>query len=493
MDQETKNTVSETEIDFQEAVATSTDGVVSPEVGDKLKGKILKIEGDTVLIDCGATADAVMDVRELDGHQAGDEVDVVVTETEPSLLVTRKVIANKSTLDDLQRAFDNQLAVTGKITNAVKGGFEVSVAGQKAFLPVSQLDVTYVENTSDYIGRTFEFRISEFDANKGKFVVSRAALIKELKAKEAEETWAKIEPGAILQGEVRSIQDFGAFVDLGGVDGLVHISELSQAYTNHPSEVLKIGQQVKVKVIRADRSNNRIGLSMKELAPDPWEEYAEQHKAGEAFSGKIVRKADFGLFVELASGVDGLLHVSQLLPDTELSDERYAVGQTLEGWIRLIDPENKRVSLTLRQEATSDVWDKLQESFKIDDVIEGTIEEATKYGVFVELRPGITGLMPLSELKKLGFRNIEKDFPPESKVKVQITAIDSERKRISLVPHDVAPAEAAPAAAQDGRRRSKKKKRVRPEEAPRRSHSESQGGMTEFGALLAAALKAKNK
>lgn len=464
--------------------------LVIPRKGEKIKGTIISISESAVLIDCGAKSEAILEQKELEGQKVGDEIEGVVIETEPELKISLHLQGQQKTSEDILQAFKSGLAVHGKITGAIKGGFNVEISGRRAFLPLSQLDLHFVDNVTPYLGKSYDFKIIEYNPDKEKIIVSRTALLKQKQKAVSDEAWDKIQVNAVLKGKVRSIQSFGAFVDLGGIDGLVHISEISQGYTNHPSEILSIGQEVEVKVIKADKAHNRISLSMKELTPDPWQAFADTHTVGDKFSGAIVRKAEFGLFVELEPGIDGLLHVSQLLPDTDKNDTRYDVGMKVEGWLRGIDLENRRVSLTLREDENPKIWDNLPEKYAVDNVLEGKIEEVTKYGVFVELEPGLTGLMPLSELKKLGFHALQNEFKASDSLKVKITALDTERKRISLAPQDIQPHHSGPVNGEPRRKKSAAKRRTAKRSAPSH-HGDSKGSVTNFGARLAAALQAK--
>lgn len=481
--EEAKTTQAEAASEFARELETAPE-IKRPEIGEKVKGQIIAISDTAVLVDCGMKSEAIIDPAELDGQQVGDEIEATVTELEP-LTLSLKLVGNKLIDENLRNAFENEIPVSGKITRAIKGGFDVDVAGKRAFLPLRHLDLHFVRDTSGYIGETFDFKIIEYNPEQDKFVVSRSELLKKEKAEKAERVWEQISVGAILKGKVSSIQSFGAFIDLGGVDGLVHISELSQGFINHPSEVLSLGQEVTVKVIKADKEKNRISLSMKELAPNPWEHVEEKYKSGDRFSGVVVRRADFGLFVEIEPGIDGLLHLSQLPPDTDLDDPRYAIGQTVDGWIRSVDLQNRRVSLTLRESKALNKWDSLPEKYAVNSVFEGKIEESTKFGVFVELEPGLTGLMPLSELRRLGFKNPDKAFEVGSTIEVRITALDKERRRISLIPQEV-PEHPAP---ESGKARRKKRKGNKKDEP---TAKENNGSITEFGARLAAALGEKN-
>ncbi len=482
----------EEKIDLESAIAASAAAVVLKK-GDKVAGTIINVSDDTALVDCGSDSDAILDLIELESPEVGAKVTGVVTATEPELKISTKITASNESREHLLSAFENKIPVSGKILSQKKGGFSVDVAGEQAFLPVSQLDLTYVQETDQYIGQDFDFHIIEYNPSENKFVVSRSSFLKKKKEQAAQEAWDKIEPGAVFDGEVKSIQSFGAFVDIGGVEGLVHISEISQSFTSHPSEFVKIGDAVKVKVLKADRDANRIGLSMKQLEPDPWENFVDAHNAGDEFSGQVVRRADFGLFVELRPGVDGLLHLSQLQPGTDMSNEIYKIGSTVSGRIRAIDVQNKRVSLTLRESEDQSIWHNLPEKYAVDAVLEGKVEESTKFGVFVELEPGLTGLMPLSELKKLGVSNPDEEYPPKSELKVRITALDPSRKRISLLPDGLE----VPEGVSFERERAPRQKR-RAQNKPKRNGVQhktgdnNQGGVSSFGMLLKEALKQKS-
>ena len=240
--EEAKSTQPEPGAELKEAIEATSDFVM-PEKGEKIKGTIISISDSAVLVDCGSKSEAILDPRELDGQAIGDEIEGVVSETEPSLKISIKMVSSKDNLEDFKNAFQNEIPVNGKITREIKGGFDVEIAGKRAFLPLRHLDVNFVQDTSPYIGESYDFKIIELHPENNKFVVSRAELLKKSKEESAQKAWEQIEVGAKLSGTVSSIQDFGAFVDLGGVDGLVHISELSQGYINHPSEMLQLGQQ----------------------------------------------------------------------------------------------------------------------------------------------------------------------------------------------------------------------------------------------------------
>src|SRR5204862_3741812 len=246
---------------------------------------------------------------------------------------------------------ENRLPVEGKITGRNKGGFEVNVSGLRAFCPLSQIALGKIENPDAFLNQTLEFRVTEVSDDGRRIVVSRAALLKEAASERAAETRARIVPGAELTGRVKTLTPFGAFIDLGGIDGLLHVSEMSRRRVTDPKEFVSVGQQVRVKVIKVENDGKRISLSMKDQEPDPWADVADRHPVGSTFTGTIVRSTDFGLFVELEPGIDALVHFSQLPFGVKQGDPSIAISSNVTGWVREVDPSKKRLSLSLREVA----------------------------------------------------------------------------------------------------------------------------------------------
>jgi small subunit ribosomal protein S1 len=244
-------------------------------------------------------------------------------------------------------------------------------------------------------------------------------------------TREKIIVGAVMPGRVRSLTDFGAFVDLGGVDGLVHVTEISRRRIAHPKEVLTVGQEVTVKVTKLADEGKRISLSMKELEADPWQTLPERFAPGASFTGTVARHADFGLFVEVEPGVDGLVHVSALPPGVSIKDPAVAVGQTVQGWVKEVDPKQRRLSLSLREVSTSNPWDGINERHPEGSVMTGEVETVAQFGVFVRLEPGLTGLIPNSE-SGVPPGTVNRHFAPGQKVEVKVIGVDPAKRRISL-------------------------------------------------------------
>jgi len=400
--------------------------------GQLVSGHIMAVHGDIALVAVGGKTVAVMDRTELGELRPGDGLDAVVIATSPELRVSHRLAIERREREALRGAFANAVPVEGKITGRNKGGYDVSIAGIRAFCPMSQIDLGFPRNVDSFLGKTFRFRITELAEDLGSLVVSRALVLKEERDVVAEAAWANIAVGAELEGTVKSIRDFGVFVDLGGVDGMIHLSELTHQFGARPSHVVKVGDTVRVKVLEADREKNRIALSRKALEPDPWAEVPERFPAGAPFEGKVARKAEFGLFVELLPGVDGLIHVSQLPPGMTADSPELAAGSHVTGWVRECDVERRRLSLTLRELAIGDPWAEAANRFPVGTLVDGLVEHVANFGVFVQLEPGLVALIPNSESDQPRGADMNAAFPPGSKVQATVLSVEPERKRISL-------------------------------------------------------------
>ena len=402
------------------------------EIGQLVTGSVMAVHGDIALIAVGGKSEAVMDRTELGELRPGDGLDAVIIALSPELRVSHKLAIERRERDALKGAFENGVPVDGKVTGRNKGGYDISIAGLRAFCPMSQIDLGFPRNVDAYLGKSFLFRITELSDDLDSLVVSRAQVLKDEREATAAAAWARIVPGQELDGTVKSIRDFGVFVDLGGIDGMVHISELSHRMNARPSQLVKVGDTVRVKVLEADKEKARIALSMKALEPDPWVEVPERFPSGAVFEGTVARKTDFGIFVELLPGVDGLIHVSQLPPGMKLDDETLAPGTPVRGWVRELDMERHRLSLTLREVATSDPWLDATQRYPAETAVEGTVERTANFGVFVQLEPGLTGLIPASETDVPRGGDLAKTFVAGSRVSATVLTVDPERKRLSL-------------------------------------------------------------
>jgi small subunit ribosomal protein S1 len=428
------------EATFAEAFEASLN-FKTPEQGELLKGQIVSISGDDAFVSYGGPSEAVMAANELDGLDVGDTVEGTVVKTSPDIRISRKLAKGKASLDLLRQMYENRLPVEGKVAARNKGGFDVNIGGLRAFCPLSQIALGKIDNPDQFIGQSYEFRVTELSDDGRRIVVSRAALLKEANASKAEETRRNIVPGAELTGTIKTITPFGAFVDLGGIDGLLHVSEMSRRRVTDPKEVVTVGQEVRVKVIKIENDGKRISLSMKDQEPDPWSDVGDRYPAGTQFSGRIVRTTDFGLFVEVEPGIDGLVHYSQLPFGVKQGDADIAIGTSVTGWIREVDASKKRLSLSLREVATRDPWDGAAQRYPAGKVVEGTVDHGGAPGIFVQLEPGLTGLIPNSEISVAPGADPSRAHEAGEKLAVRIMSIDPQRKRISLS-HEAAKAAA---------------------------------------------------
>jgi small subunit ribosomal protein S1 len=331
----------------------------------------------------------------------------------------------------LRAAKESGQKLEGKVIGWNRGGFHVALEGGiTAFCPNSEMELGRPRSPETYVDRVLGFAVIKVQRRGRRVVLSREAVLKEDRERLLAELRERA--GAVLKGTVTSITDFGAFVDLGGLEGLVHVSELSRRRVGHPKNAVSIGQEVEVKVLKIEQDGERISLSMKALEPDPWGGVAERYPAGSQFTGKIARKTDFGLFVELEPEIDGLVHVSRLPHGADIDDPSLAVGETVTGWVQEVEVKRQRVSLSLREMAKGDPWRGIDASISEGAVIEGTVESAMPFGVFISLQPGLTGLLPTAEMGIPKGTNPARLYSPGQKVTVQVASIDKRRKRISL-------------------------------------------------------------
>lgn len=332
----------------------------------------------------------------------------------------------------LRHAKEQKAPVEGKVIGWNQGGFHVVVGAITTFCPRSEMEIKNPRSPAFYLDKTFQFQVIKHQKRGRRIVLSRKSLLAEERERIAAELRPKLVPGADLPGRVSSLTDFGAFVDLGGLEGLVHVTELSARRVKHPRDVVKVGDEVTVRVLKVEEDGERISLSMKALQPNPWNDFAKGHPRGTAFEGKVVRKTDFGLFVELEPGLDGMIHLSQLPLGKSLEAPELEVGQTVSGWVLKTEPDRERISLSLRPIPAEDPWKHVGDRYSEGSVVEGEVEDVASFGVFVLLEPGLTGLLPNSESGVPRGQDVSKQYPPGKKVKLQIASIDSGRRRISL-------------------------------------------------------------
>ena len=410
----------------------------SVEVGQVVKGRILQIDSETVFVDVGGKGEALMDRAELeDEHGAlklavGDEIEATVVRTGDEVRLSHRLLQGVQARERLAVAAETGLRVEGKVAAVIKGGYEVTVAGLRAFCPFSQMDVRRVDAPESVVGRVLEFLISRYAEQGRNIVLTRRALLEQQAAKAAEETRKKITVGALLPGTVASLPDFGAFVDLGGVQGLVPASEISHSRVGRPTDRLRIGETITVKVLKVDDATGRISLSLKALEGDPWAPVPLRLRERQIVRGRAARMTDFGVFVELFPGVDGLLHLTEIPRSRHAEMKRAAeTAAELIVLVTSIDLDKRRIGLALAPEGALP-GRQLDSGIAIGAVVSGTVERIEPFGVFVRLGPGQLGLVPNAEMGTPSNADHRKDFPPGTEIKVAVLSVEDAGKRIRL-------------------------------------------------------------
>ncbi|MGB4100545.1 MAG: 30S ribosomal protein S1 [Alphaproteobacteria bacterium] len=411
--------------------------------GSVLKGRVLAIDGDNVIVDVGLKSEGRIPLREFAAPgqttelKAGDMVEVFLERMEDrngEAMLSREKAKREESWAVLDKAFADQQRVTGIIFGRVKGGFTVDLNGAVAFLPGSQVDIRPVRDITPLMGTPQPFQILKMDRARGNIVVSRRAVLEESRAEARTELVANLKEGQVLQGVVKNITDYGAFVDLGGVDGLLHVTDISWKRINHPSETLQIGQQVTVQVIRFNQETQRISLGMKQLESDPWDGIAAKFPVGTRMKGRVTNITDYGAFVELESGIEGLVHVSEMswTKKNVHPGKIVSSSQEVEVMVLDVDSSKRRISLGLKQ-CMDNPWEKFASTQEAGTVLEGEIRNITEFGLFVGLPGDIDGMVHMSDISwnKAGEDAI-KDYAKGQQVKVKILDIDPEKERISL-------------------------------------------------------------
>ena len=408
------------------------------EVGQVVKGRVIQIAAESVFVDVGGKGEAWIDRAELtdeDGRlkvAIGDEVEAAVVSTRDEIRLSHKLQRGAQAREALAAASQSGIPVEGRVAAVIKGGYEVTVGGLRAFCPFSQMEIRRVATPEDYLGKVLEFRVTRYGENGRNIVLSRRQLLEEKAAEAAEVTRQKVIPGAVLPGTVVSLADFGAFVDLGGIQGLVPMSELSHVRVARAGDRLSVGEAVTVKVLRVDEEKGRISLSLKALEGDPWEGVSGRLRERQVVRGRLQRATEFGIFVELLPGIDGLLHVSEI-PRGRQGAMREAVGANAEVDVIVltVDTAKRRIGLGLAPENAS-AGDQVESSVTVGAVLTGTVERVEGFGAFVRLGPGQTGLVPNAELGTQRGTDYRKAFAAGTELKVLVLAIEEGGRRIRL-------------------------------------------------------------
>ncbi|PLX75861.1 MAG: 30S ribosomal protein S1 [Desulfuromonas sp.] len=407
-------------------------------VGDVVCGTIVQVNDDNVVVDVGYKSEGVIPLIQFRDEQGiidvnvGDEVDVLVErrENESGLISLSKEKADRQ---KIWTSLEEGSVVEGKIVGRIKGGLTVDI-GVHAFLPGSQVDIRPVRNLEKLIGASFDFKIIKLNKRRGNIVLSRRVLLEEQRESMRSKTLEVLSEEQVLEGVVKNLTDYGAFIDLGGIDGLLHITDMSWGRVNHPTDVINVGDKINVKVLKYDRERERVSLGLKQITPDPWLEVESRYPVGEKVKGKVVSLTDYGAFIELEEGVEGLIHVSEMSWTKRIKhpNKLLSVGDEVESVVLALDIPNRRISLGLKQ-VEPNPWEVIGEKFPMGTIIEGQVKNITDFGVFVGVDEGIDGLVHISDLSwTKRVKHPSEMFKKGDTVKAVVLNIDRENERFSL-------------------------------------------------------------
>ena len=409
--------------------------------GEVVKGKIISVDKDHVLVDIGYKSEGQIRIREfeVDGEvsaKVGDTVEVMVEwwDDENEVVVLSKEKAEKVKVwDDIKNRHEADETITGTITNRVKGGFSVDI-GLLAFLPGSQADLRPIRNLDEMVGKEFDFKILKYNRKRSNIVLSRRVLLEEERESKRSKTLATIHEGKVVSGIVKNLTEYGVFVDLGGVDGLLHITDISWGRVKHPSELFGVGDEINVKILSLDLERERVSLGMKQLSEDPWASAIEKYPVGSRISGKVVSLTDYGAFVELEEGIEGLIHVSEMSWTRKVRhpSKVVSVGEIVDALVLDIKPENRRISLGMKQ-AAPNPWDVISDKYPVGTTIEGKIKNITDFGLFIGIDEGIDGLVHISDISwTKRIKHPSEIYKKGDVIQAIVLEIDKGQERFSL-------------------------------------------------------------
>ncbi|GAB2684703.1 MAG: 30S ribosomal protein S1 [Aliiglaciecola sp.] len=411
--------------------------------GAIVKGTIVSIDKDIVLVDAGLKSESAIPVEQFKNAEGvlevaiGDQVDVALDAVEDGFgetILSREKAKRHEAWVELEKAYEEKETIIGVINGKVKGGFTVEVNTVRAFLPGSLVDVRPVRDTTHLEGKELEFKVIKLDAKRNNVVVSRRAVIEAESSAERDQILANLEEGHEVKGIVKNLTDYGAFVDLGGVDGLLHITDMAWKRVKHPSEIVNVGDEINVKVLKFDKEKSRVSLGMKQMGSDPWQEIANRYPEGSKLSGAVTNLTDYGCFVEIEDGVEGLVHVSEMdWTNKNIHPSKVVnLGDVVEVMVLEIDEERRRISLGLKQ-CKANPWEEFAKSHEKNDKVSGKIKSITDFGIFIGLDGGIDGLVHLSDISwnKTG-EDAVREYKKGDEISAVVLQVDPERERISL-------------------------------------------------------------
>jgi small subunit ribosomal protein S1 len=425
--------------DFGKAFAESLNAL---QEGEIVKGQVIKITPEFVIVDVGYKSEGQIPVQEFIDEQGnltikvGDKLDVLLErwEDENGIVVLSKEKADQVRIwDDVSQAYEKDSFIEGVIRSRVKGGFSVDI-GIQAFLPGSQVDLHPVKNLDRMIGKTYRFKVLKYNRKRGNIVLSRRAILEKEREVLRRETLSKLEISQIIEGVVKNITDYGVFIDLGGIDGLLHITDISWGRVNDPSDVFKLGEKVKVKVLSFDRQNERVSLGFKQLKPDPWDSVKDKYPLNSKVRGKIISLTNYGAFVEIEEGIEGLIHISEMSWTKKVKhpSQLLSMGDIVDAQVLDVDTERRRISLGMKH-LEANPWMLLEEKHPVGTIIEGRVKNLTDFGLFIGVEEGIDGLVHISDISWT--QRIKHPAEVHKKgdlVKAVVLNIDKEQERFSL-------------------------------------------------------------
>lgn len=411
-------------------------------VGDVVSGIVVEVQSDFVLVDINYKSEGLVPINEfrvVDGVRqvkAGDKVEVLIDriENENGMVALSKDKADMlRAWTDISKAAENEEIIEGVVVAKVKGGLSVDI-GVKAFLPGSQIDLRPVRNMDIYLGKKYKFKVIKFNKKRGNIVLSRRAILEEERDSLKAQTADTMKEGATVLGLVKNVTDYGAFIDLGGIDGLLHITDMSWGRVKHPSELINVGDEIQVKILKYDTEKERVSLGLKQLTEDPWAEIKSKYAIGTKVKGKVVSVAEYGAFVELGDGVEGLIHVSEMSWTKRIkhANQVVQVGQEVEVQVLEVDMENRRISLGMKQ-LQANPWLEMKDTYPPGTIIEGEVKSVTDFGIFVGIEEGIDGLVHISDFSWTKRVNHPSElFTKGQKIRAVVLGVDSENERFSL-------------------------------------------------------------
>jgi small subunit ribosomal protein S1 len=411
--------------------------------GEIIKGRVLKVTPSDVVVDIGYKSEGLLPVGEVTGYDGqvqvkrGDEIEVFIERLEDAsgyVALSREKAARMRVWDEIEAAYKGDEAISGRVVDRVKGGLQVDVGGVKAFLPGSLIDTKPVKNLDSLRGHELQFKIVSFDKRRSNVVLSRRAVLEIEQSAAKQATFSRLKEGELTHGMVKNITDYGVFVDLGGVDGLLHITDISWGRVTHPSEYFNVGDEIEVVVLKFDAESERVSLGYKQKSVDPWSDVAERYPLGSRVKGRVVSLTDYGAFIELEDGVEGLIHVSEMSWTKKIRHPAKVlnVGDEVESVVSDVNVPNRRISLSLKA-LEENPWDTIGERYPVGTVIEGRVRNLTDFGAFVEVEEGIDGLIHISDMSwHRRLKHPSEVLKKGDVVKARVINVDGENQRLSL-------------------------------------------------------------